>query len=412
MKRTVNDLALLGGPAEFDTPLIVGRPNVGNRQELFRRLGDALDRAWLSNNGPLVQEFERRVAAVAGTRHCVATCNATLALQLMLSAAGVRGEIIVPSLTFAATAHAVAWLGLTPVFCDVDPRTETIDAGQARKLINRRTAGILAVHLWGRPSALDELAEVARAARIRLFYDAAHAFGATWQGRPVGGFGDAEVFSFHATKFVNSFEGGAIVTNDDELAARAAKLRNFGITAPDLVSYVGVNAKMSEASAAMGLTSLDSMEEFREHNARIYRAYQGALAGIAGVRMLAFDERERNNYQYTVIEIDEDAAPMTRDLLGEVLTEENVKVRRYFYPGCHLMPPYRGRTRLPHTEMLARRSLVLPTGMAVSTQDAARICALVRFVVAHAAELAARRRPEAAGRGASTVAPALGPAFL
>jgi dTDP-4-amino-4,6-dideoxyglucose len=391
VKRTVNDLALLGGPAEFDTPLLIGRPNVGSRRELFRRLGSALDRTWISNNGPLVREFETRVAAIAGTRHCVATCNATMALQVMLRAADLRGEIIVPSLTFAATAHAVSWMGLTPVFCDVDPGTGTIDPGHARKLISRRTAGILAVHLWGRPHALDELAEVAGKARIRLFYDAAHAFGATWQGRPVGSFGDAEAFSFHATKFVNSFEGGAIVTNDDELAARADSLRNFGITGVDLVSYVGVNAKMSEAAAAMGLTSLDSMEEFREHNARVYRAYQAGLAGIDGVRMVTFDERERNNYQYVVLEIDEGAAPMTRDILGQVLTEEKVMARRYFYPGCHLMAPYRNGTRLPHTELLAARSLVLPTGTAVSVTDAARICALVRFTIDHGPELAARR---------------------
>ncbi len=391
MKRTVNDLALLGGPAEFDTPLIVGRPNVGNRHELFRRLGGALDRAWLSNNGPLVQEFEHQVAAIAGTRHCVATCNATLALQLVLRAADLRGEIIVPSLTFAATAHAVSWLGLTPVFCDVDPHTGTIDTRHARDLVNERTAGIMAVHLWGRPSALDELADVARTADIRLFYDAAHAFGATWRGRPIGGFGDAEVFSFHSTKFVNSFEGGAIVTDDDDLAQRAGQMRNFGITGPDLVSYIGVNAKMSEASAAMGLTSLESMEEFRDHNARIYHAYQAGLTDITGVRVLAFDEQERNNYQYVVLEVDEAAAPMTRDLLGQVLVAEQVLARRYFHPGCHMMAPYRDHTRLPHTEKLAERSLVLPTGTAVGEADAARVGALVRFAVGHASELAARQ---------------------
>lgn len=408
MKRTVTDLALLGGPAEFDTPLIVGRPNVGDRHELFDRIGGALDRGWLSNGGPLVQEFESRVAAIAGTRHCVITCNATLALQVMLRAADLRGEIIVPSLTFAATAHAASWLGLTPVFCDVDPRTGTIDAEHARRLVNRRTAAILAVHLWGRPNALDELAEVAAATGVRLFYDAAHAFGVTWRGRPIGGFGDAEVFSFHSTKFVNSFEGGAIVTDDDELAERSVALRNFGITGPDLVSYVGVNAKMSEASAAMGLTSLDSMEEFRAHNARVYHAYQAGLAGITGVTMVAFDERERNNYQYVVLEIDDDAAPMTRELLRQVLVEEKVLVRRYFYPGCHRMAPYRGHTRLPHTEMLADRSLVLPTGMAVSEPDAARVCALVRFAVAHAAELADPRRAASTGREAITASPAGG----
>lgn len=393
MKRTVSDLALLGGRAEFDNPLIVGKPNVGSRPELFRRLGGALDRAWLSNDGPLVREFESRVAAIAGTKHCVVTCNATLALQLVLRATGLRGEIIVPSLTFSATAHAVAWLGLTPVFCDVDPLTGNMDPAHARKLIGKDTAGILSVHLWGRPTALDELAEVASTAGVRLFYDAAHAFGATWRGRPVGGFGDAEVFSFHSTKFVNSFEGGAIVTDDDELAEVSARLRNFGITGPDEVSYVGLNAKMCEASAAMGLTSLDSMEEFREHNARLYHAYRDGLAGIDGIDMIAFDERERNNFQYTVLEVTGAAAPLTRDLLCQLLTEEGVHARRYFYPGCHRMAPYRDGTVLPHTEALAGRSLVLPTGTAVSVAAATRISELVRFAAAHAAELTGLAAP-------------------
>jgi dTDP-4-amino-4,6-dideoxyglucose len=387
VKQAVADLALLGGPAEFDPPLIFGRPNVGNRDALFERLSGALDRGWLSNGGPLVQEFERRVAEIAGTEHCVATCNATMALQLALRAADLRGEIIVPALTFAATAHAVSWLGMTPVFCDVDPRTSTIDTARVRRLINRRTAGIMAVHLWGRPSGVEELTVVAREAGIPLFYDAAHAFATTYKGRPVGGFGDGEIFSFHSTKFVNSFEGGAFVTNDNRLAARAVSLRNFGITGPDTVTFAGVNAKMSEASAAMGLTSLDSLEEVRAHNRRIYHAYREGLSDIPAVSLLNFDEQEQNNYQYVVLGLDERRSAMTRDLLVRLLHAENVLARRYFHPGCHRMAPYRDRTRLPHTELLASRSVVLPTGMAVSEQDAARVCELIRFGLAHAAEL-------------------------
>ncbi len=378
MKRSLGDLAGFGGKAAFASPVIVGKPNVGDRNELMRRMNGALDSGRLSNGGPLVHEFEARVARIAGTRHCVATCNATLALQLAIKAADLSGEIIVPSLTFAATAHVVAWLGLTPVFCDVDLDTGSIDAKHAESLVSARTTAILGVHLWGRPHAVDDLLDVGARNRLAVIFDAAHALSCTWRGRPVGGFGLAEVFSFHSTKFVNSFEGGALVTNDDQLAARAARMRNFGITGDD-VGLVGVNAKMSEASAAMGLTSLDSLERFRNHNAANYRLYQADLAGIPGVRLLGFDEREQNNYQYIVIEVDETVCGIDRDTMDRLLCAENIIVRRYFYPACHMMSAYRTGARLPRTELLASRTLALPTGTHVGADQIAEICHIIRF---------------------------------
>ncbi|MCO1580364.1 aminotransferase class I/II-fold pyridoxal phosphate-dependent enzyme [Crossiella sp. SN42] len=379
MKAVVGELARFGGTPEFRTPLRLGRPNIGDRARFFARLGGALDRGWLSNGGPLVAEFEDRVARITGARHCVATCNATLALQLAIRAAGWRGEVIVPALTFAATAHAVAWLGLTPVFCDVDPVTGGLDPGHAATLIGPRTSGILGVHLWGRGHRLDELTELAHRHGIGLLFDAAHAFACSWRGRPIGSFGAAEVFSFHSTKFVHAFEGGALVTDDDALAERARSLRNFGLTGPDEVAQVGVNAKMSEASAAMGLTSVDSLEEFRAHNAHNHARYTAGLAAAPGIRLLAFDPAEDNNFQYVVAEVDETVTGLGRDTLHEVLLAENVLARRYFHPGCHLMAPYRDGTRLPHTEALAARSLALPTGTAVGAEQIDRLCRLLRF---------------------------------
>jgi dTDP-4-amino-4,6-dideoxyglucose len=382
VKRVSEDnLTEFGGVPAFATPLLVGKPNIGDRDLLFARLGAALDRGWLSNGGPLVQEFERRIAELAGTRYCVATCNATAALQLAIQAAGLTGEVIVPSLTFAATAHVVAWLGLTPVFCDVDRDTGLIDPHHVESLIGPATSGILGVHLWGRPAAVDRLEELARRYHLRLLFDASHALACTWGGRPVGGFGTAEVFSFHSTKFVNAFEGGALVTDDGELAERAASVRNFGITGTDEVSYVGINAKMSEASAAMGLTSLDSIDRFVTHNVVNYRRYQDGLAGIPGIRMLPLDERERNNYQYVIIEVDEAGARIDRDGLLSLLHAENVMARRYFHPGCHEMAPYRGSASLPRTEALSARVLALPTGTAVAEDQVAEVCQLIQRIV-------------------------------
>lgn len=298
--------------------------------------------------------------------------------------------MIVPSLTFAATAHAVAWLGLTPVFCDIEPETGGVDWKHAESLITARTTGILGVHLWGRPLAVDELVAVGRRNGLPVIFDAAHALGCTWRGRPIGSFGTAEVFSFHSTKFVNSFEGGALVTDDEEVATRAASLRNFGITGTDEVSYVGVNAKMSEASAAMGLTSLDSLEYFRACNETNYRCYQDRLAGIPGIRLLPFNERDRNNYQYIIIEVDALAAGVDRDTLVAILHAENIFARRYFYPGCHQMAPYRGGDSLPHTEAVAARVVALPTDTAIGSEHIGKICQIIRLAVAYGPAVMAR----------------------
>lgn len=392
MKRKLEDLAVFGGAPAFATQLRVGAPNVGDRSRFYARLDAAFDRGWLSNGGPLVQEFERRVAEIAGTKHAIATCNATTALQLTMRAAGLTGEVIVPSLTFAATAHAVAWLGLTPVFCDVDPVTGQIDPGHAESLVGPRTSGILAVHLWGRTAPVERLKVLAHRYGLALMFDASHAFGCTRDGRPVGGGGLAEIFSFHSTKFVNAFEGGAIVTDDDGLAERAACMRNFGITGEDEVDYVGINAKMSEAAGAMGLTSLDGMARFVARNLANHRFYQDGLAGVRGLRLLPFDERERNNYQYVILEVDERQAGIDRDSLLGILHQENVLARRYFHPACHEMTPYRHSAALAGAERLSSRVLALPTGMGVGEREIAQICQIIRVIVDNSGAIARRGR--------------------
>jgi len=364
------------GPA-FAVPLRVGTPNIGDRNAFWARLDAAFDRGWLSNGGPLMEEFEQRVALIAGTSHAVATSNATAALQLAIRAAGLTGEVIVPSLTFAATAHAVSWLGLDPVFCDVDPVTGQIDPDHAESLVTPATSGIMAVHLWGRTAPVAALEDLAARRGLALFFDSSHAFACTHAGRPVGTGGAGEVFSFHATKFVNAFEGGALVTDDDALAARVRSMLNFGLVDEDEVAYVGINAKMSEASAAMGLTSLDSLETFVVRNEANHRAYVAGLAGTPGLRLIPFDEQERNNFQYVILQVLPEAA-LDRDGLLAVLKRENVLARRYFRPGCHEMAPYRGSTRLPHAEALTATVLALPTGMQVGEAGIAQICRIIR----------------------------------
>ena len=337
---SLEGLAVFGGGPRFAEKLHVGRPNVGDKERLMQRISDVVDSRWLTNDGPYAREFEERIAELVGVRHCVATCNATIGLEVAAQAAGLSGEVIVPSLTFVATAHALRWIGLKPVFCDVDPLTHNIDPERVEEKVSPHTTAMLGVHLWGRPCDVEALEEISTRHGLKLMFDAAHAFGCSRGGRMVGGFGDAEVFSFHATKFFNTLEGGAIVTNDDGLAEKARLMKNFGFSGYDQVTELGVNGKMNEFSAAMGLTSLESLDEFVAVNRRNYEHYRDSLRDVPGIRLADYDEGESNNYQYVVLEVDEEEAGIRRDDLVEVLWAENVVARRYFYPGCHRMEPY------------------------------------------------------------------------
>lgn len=392
-KKHPADLGIFGAPPLFNETLHVGRPNIGDREHLFARIGDMLDRHWLTNRGPFVLELEAKLAEFLGVRHVIAMCNGTVALEITARALGLSGEVIIPAFTFVATAHALQWQEITPVFCDVDPRTHLLDPYRVEAMITPRTTGIVGVHVWGQPCNVDALAEIAHRRGLRLMYDAAHAFGCSHGDRMIGNFGDAEVFSFHGTKFFNTFEGGAVATNDDDLAQRIRLMQNFGFTGLDTVVYIGTNGKMSEVSAAMGLTGLESLDVFIAANRDNHARYAAALADIPGLRLLRYDDQARQNYQYVVIEVDANAAGISRDALVQVLHAENVRARRYFYPGVHRMEPYRSYfphagLLLPETEKLVERVMCLPTGTAVGRLEIEQICAVLRLAVTHSADIA------------------------
>lgn len=382
-----SEVAALGGSSAFSETLCVGRPNMPNRAAFMARMETILDSGRLTNLGPMVQEFEQRVADVAGTRHCIATCNATVGLELAISALGMKGDVIVPAFTFVATVHALWRQGITPVFCDIDPQTHCLDLASVEAAITSRTTGILGVHMWGNMNATNGLQDLAERYGIRLLFDAAHAFACGSKQRAVGSYGDAEVFSFHATKFIHAFEGGAIVTDNGELANRLKLMTNFGFTDEDVVQHLGSNGKMNEASAAMGLTSLEFMDEIIAINKRNYAAYKVALDAIPGIELQHRNMQDSHNYHYVVTEVDESVAGMSRDELVAALRLENIIARRYFYPGCHRMEPYAGLfpragRALPNTEALVQRVMILPTGQSVSEADigllVSRIAAILR----------------------------------
>jgi dTDP-4-amino-4,6-dideoxygalactose transaminase len=241
---------------------------------------------------------------------------------------------------------------------------------------------------------VEALADIAQRHNLKLLFDAAHAFCCSHKGKMIGNFGNAEIFSFHATKFFNTFEGGAIVTNDNALADRIRLMKNFGFAGYDNVIYLGTNGKMSEISAAMGLTGLESLDEFIAVNRRNYAAYRSGLQDLPGVHLISYDETEHCNYQYVIVEVDEAEAGISRDVLVRILQAENILARRYFYPGCHQMEPYHSLfphagLLLPETEKITQRVLSLPTGTAVGSKEIGKICQIIRLIVEHGDEVGA-----------------------
>jgi dTDP-4-amino-4,6-dideoxyglucose len=301
----------------------------------------------------------------------------------MLRAAQLTGEVIIPSFTFIATAHAVSRAGLRPVFADVDPLTHNLDPEAVERVVTPQTSAILGVHLWGRPCDVDALSAVAERHGLQLLFDAAHGFGCSHQGRMLGGYGRAEAFSFHATKFFHTVEGGAVMTDDDDLAESVRRQRNFGFAESLDSTEVGGNAKLNEICAAIGLAQLDSLEGLAAMNRRRHALYRRELAGVPGLRVIDYPDGEQSNFHYVPLEIDAATAGVGRDALLARLLAENVIARPYFSPPCHQMSAYRGAGagELEITEQLARRTLALPTGPSVSLDDIRTVCQLIESVI-------------------------------
>jgi len=378
-------LAIFGGKPAFDTPRHVGRPNLADKDKIMQALGSVISSRWLTNNGPRVQKFEEQICHELAVDQCVAVANGTLGLEIAARALmPTLGEVIMPSFTFVATAHALAWQGYTPIFADIDPYTHVLDLKSIESKITMRTVGILGVHLWGTPCIPDELYKLARLHNLKLIFDAAHAFMCGPEGDFIGHYGDCEVFSFHATKFVNAVEGGAITTSNTFLARRLRRMRNFGFAGDGThgVEALGLNAKMSELHAAVGLANIEASQSFIEWN---YNNYAGYMVGLDHSDIRLYPLCAQGNFQYIVIEL---LGELSADVLASVLKAENVLARRYFSPPCHLMAPYKkdGQT-LPATELVASRTLVLPTGLAMTQGEVAKVCEIVRYCVDHVEEV-------------------------
>lgn len=340
------------------------------KEKVLEKISQVLENQWLTNMGPLSIELEERIAKMLGVKHCICVCNATIGLELLQRALDLNGEVIIPSFTFIATAHSLRWQRIEPVFCDIRIDDHLIDPSKIESLITKRTSAILAVPIWGQPCDYESLKNIADRNGLRLIFDSAHAFGCKYQDRLLGSYGDAEVFSFHATKVFSTGEGGAITTNSNELAQKLRLMRNFGFTDYDKTKHIGTNAKMSEFAAAYGLAHLDELASIISHNKFIHDAYLEEFSPFNEITFLKYTFEGCSNYQYVVARV----SSQFRNLLVEYFHDKDVLLRKYFYPGCHRMEPYSSSInytslKLPNTDKISSEIIIFPTGKQVSYQD-------------------------------------------
>jgi len=379
------NFAFFGAKPTFDKPLPIGQLYFPSWERYEAAFKGIFERQYYNNNGPLHHELEEKLQQFLGVKHIICVSNATFGLMMVADAMELTGKVILPSFTFAASAQALTWAGLKPVFCDIDLDTHQIDIDKIEALIDKDVSAIMGVNLWGGACNQKALIELADDHGIQLYFDSAHAFGCRVDGVAIGNFGRAEVFSFHATKILSATEGGCICTNDDELAARLRCIRpSYGAEKP--VSIVRVaNARMSEAQAAIALMSLEDFPQNQKNNETLYRLYETQLNAIPGLHLVKPTGVSFSNFQYLVCSVDERVFGLSRDFLIDILMAENVVARRYFYPGLHRSIPYvqefpQYLDSLPNTDSLCASCIQFPIGALVSAQSVERICNILARV--------------------------------
>jgi len=363
-------------------PLIpVAAPVLAGREREY--VADCMESGWISSAGKYVELFESEFAKFCGVRHAVSCCNGTAALHLALAALGVGpgDEVIVPTLTFVATANAVTYCGARPVFVDSEIETWNLDPEQVASKITTRTRGIVAVHLYGHPAEMGALRALARRHGLFLLEDAAEAHGARYRGRPAGSLGDIAAFSFYGNKIIATGEGGMVTTNDDALAARVRLLRGQGMDAERRYWFpvVGYNYRMMNIPAAIGLAQLERAGWHMRRRREVAAAYERLLGGVQGLGWQEEHDWARHAYWMFTVLLRGEAADH-RDRLMARLHEEGVETRPVFYP-VHSLPPYREASRgeeFPVAESLARRGVSLPTWAGLSREDLGYVCERLR----------------------------------
>jgi len=379
---------MVNGIRPFETPITVARPTLPPLEEFRQGLEGIWKRGWLTNDGPLVQQFREQLLRFCRAERASLFTNGTLALQIALQALGISGDVITTPYTFVATTHALFWNKIRPVFVDIEPTYYSLDPDRVEAAITPWTSAILAVHVYGQPCRVEALEKVARKHGLKLLYDAAHAFGVEVSGEPIGSFGDISMFSFHATKVFHSIEGGMLTFRDGELQRRLDYLKNFGFENETEVVMPGTNAKMSEFQALMGMLLLRRLDAMIENRRKLAQHYRARLSRVPGVCLPEPPAPGvRYNYAYMSVEIDEDSFGITRDELYGRLRKFNVIARRYFYPIVPDFPCYRGMfsdADLRVARRVASRILTLPLYSELTIDVVDRICDMLEYFHAYA----------------------------
>jgi len=362
-------------------PIYVTQPYLPPLEEFIPYLEQIWENKILTNGGPFHQQLEEALCKYLGVEHIALFTNGTIALVTALQALRVTGEVITTPYSFVATSHSLLWNGIKPVFVDIDPNTLNLDPARIEAAITSQTTAIMPVHCYGHPCDVEAIQKIADNYNLKIIYDAAHAFGVQDAGGSVLRHGDLSVLSFHATKVFNTFEGGAIVCPDAKTKQRIDHLKNFGFVDEVTVVAPGINGKMSEFNAALGMLQLKSIDQALARRKEIDAAYRERLRGAKGMRCLNDAGEKVANYSYFPILVEADY-PISRDILYQKLKDQGIHARRYFYPLISDFPMYRGlhsaqRNNLPVASEVAQRVLCLPIYPALNPEDQRRIIEVI-----------------------------------
>lgn len=359
----------------------VTRPLLPDFEDYVSELREVWDNKWLTNYGPKHQQLEKELKDYLDVDCISLFSNGHLALQVALRAMELKGEIITTPFTYASTTHAIVECGCTPVFCDIDPVTYTIDPDKVEKLITKDTCAILAVHVYGTVCEDKKLRNLADKYGLKLIYDAAHTFGVKIDGRGIGRLGDVSMFSFHATKVFNTVEGGCLTYSDPLLKSKIEAICSFGFEkGNDNAAYVGTNAKMTEVAAVMGICNMKIIDSALKRRSEIFNCYNTRLGNIDGLQLICEQKGVETNYSYYPIVVNSEKLGTNRDKLAQKLNEYGIFPRKYFYPLTSAFESYRDRFPIgetPIAEKIAQDVLVLPLYADLSIEDCNKICDII-----------------------------------
>lgn len=365
---------------KIEKPVLVTRSSMPPFEEFVEKIRPIWDSAWLTNFGANHNELKKQLEDYLKVNRVSLFVNGHMALELCIQAMHLTGEIITTPYTFASTTHAIVRNGLTPVFCDIDPHTFTMDPSKIESLITNRTSAIVPVHVYGNVCNIEAIEEIARKHHLKVLYDAAHTFGVKYEGKGIGSFGDASMFSFHATKVFHTIEGGAVTTSDEELENRLFYLKDFGIKDEETIEEVGANAKMNEFQAAMGLCNLVHIDDEIAKRKRVVERYRENLFGVKGIQLNPIQEKVQSNYAYFPVVFGDDFGE-NRNQVSNRLKEHQIFSRKYFYPITSAFSCFAGKYHPENTPIamkMSERVLTLPMAADLSLETVDRICRIIK----------------------------------